>query len=110
VLEEVIYGTSRYCPNGNCVEAAPLPNGGVAIRDSKDRGKPPHIFTPEEWAAFIAGVKDGDFDFPHHPSQPDTQSVGTYRENNRVMPLNGLLRWGRVGRLGTSIKWRGRAR
>jgi Domain of unknown function (DUF397) len=63
VLNELIYATSRYCPGGNCVEAAALPDGAVALRDSKDRNKPPHIFTAEEWAAFVAGVKEGDFDF-----------------------------------------------
>lgn len=63
MLNELIYITSRYCPSGSCVEAAVLPNGAVAVRDSKDRNKPPHIFTAEEWAAFIAGAKDGDFDF-----------------------------------------------
>jgi hypothetical protein len=74
VPNEVIYATSRHCPSGNCVEAAALPDGAVAVRDSKDRNKPPHIFTPEEWAAFIAGVKDGDFDFHdgHRASQTPT--------------------------------------
>lgn len=64
---ELIYKTSRYCPDGNCVEAAAMSDGAVAIRDSKDRNKPPHIFTAEEWEAFVAGVKDGDFDFLNHP-------------------------------------------
>jgi hypothetical protein len=79
VLNEVIYGTSRHCPQGNCVEAAALPDGAVAVRDSKDRNKPPHIFTAEEWAAFIAGVKDGDFDFLQHQatSQPPRERVST---------------------------------
>lgn len=49
---------------GNCVEVAYLPDGGVALRDSKDRGLAPHHFTREEWAAFIAGVKNGEFDLP----------------------------------------------
>lgn len=71
LLNEVVYQTSRYCPNANCVEAAVLPDGTVALRDSKDRNKPPHIFTAEEWEAFVAGVKDGDFDFcyPQQASQ-----------------------------------------
>jgi hypothetical protein len=71
VSNEAIYVTSRFCRADSCVEAAVLPDGAVAVRDSKDRNKPPHIFTPEEWTAFIAGVKDGDFDFPdcHRGSQ-----------------------------------------
>ncbi len=49
---------------GNCVEVAHLPGGGVAVRDSKDRTKAPHIYTRPEWDAFLAGVKGGDFDSP----------------------------------------------
>jgi hypothetical protein len=48
----------------NCVEVAYLPRGGIALRDSKDRSAAPLFFTGEEWAAFIAGVKDGEFDLP----------------------------------------------
>lgn len=59
----VIYQTSRHCPDGNCVEAGVLPDGAISVRDSKDRDKPAHVFTREEWDAFVAGVKDGQFDF-----------------------------------------------
>lgn len=47
---------------GNCVEVAHLPEGGVAVRDSKDRGGPILVFTTAEWAAFVAGVHDGEFE------------------------------------------------
>lgn len=47
---------------GACVEVADLPGGGVAVRDSKDQAGPMLMFTPEEWQAFIGGVKDGEFD------------------------------------------------
>ena len=48
---------------GNCVEVADLPGGGRAVRDSKlgDTG-PVLRFTPAEWQAFVAGVRDGEFD------------------------------------------------
>jgi hypothetical protein len=36
----------------------------VAVRDSKDRGGPVHVFTPREWAAFVGGVLDGEFERP----------------------------------------------
>lgn len=45
-----------------CVEVAPLPDGGRAIRDSKDPKGPALRFTPAEWAAFTAGIRDGEFD------------------------------------------------
>jgi len=56
--------SSRSGTNGACVEVAFLPNGNVAVRDSKDHAKAPHIYTATEWQAFIAGVKDGEFDQP----------------------------------------------
>lgn len=45
-----------------CVEVADAPNGGRWLRDTKDRAKPAHYYTAHEWNAFIAGVKDGEFD------------------------------------------------
>ena len=48
--------------NGNCVEVAVLPDGGVALRDSKDRQGAVLQFTQAEWAAFATGMADGDFD------------------------------------------------
>lgn len=56
------YRISSFCASGGCVEVAPLPDGGVALRDSKDVSLPPHIFTPGEWDAFLRGVKAGEFD------------------------------------------------
>ncbi len=47
---------------GNCVEVADLDHGHRAVRDSKDPNGPALIFTPAEWAAFTAGVRDGEFD------------------------------------------------
>jgi len=56
--------TSRACNNSACVQVAHLPGGMVALRDSKDTTKSPHIFDSEEWAAFLTGVKAGEFDAP----------------------------------------------
>lgn len=47
---------------GNCVEVATNLEGVVAVRDTKDRTGGLLLFTPAEWAAFIASVKDGEFD------------------------------------------------
>jgi hypothetical protein len=49
---------------GNCVEVAHLPSGGVAVRDSKDHAKSPHLYTRGEWEAFLVGAKNGEFDLP----------------------------------------------
>jgi len=48
--------------NGNCVEVASLPDGGVGVRDSKDPSGPVLRFTPGEWHAFLGGARDGEFD------------------------------------------------
>ena len=55
---------SRMCSADGCVEVAHLPGGHVALRDSKDISKAAHVFDGEEWAAFIAGAKNGEFDLP----------------------------------------------
>jgi hypothetical protein len=45
------------------VEVAPLLNGGAVVRDSKDRTREPLTFDSHEWADFVSGVKNGEFDF-----------------------------------------------
>lgn len=50
--------------SGGCVEVAFLPRGDVAVRDTKDRTLAPHRYTAAEWAAFVAGVRAGEFDRP----------------------------------------------
>jgi len=41
----------------NCVEAAALPGGGVAIRDSKNPSAPYLTVTPGEWREFLDQVR-----------------------------------------------------
>jgi Domain of unknown function (DUF397) len=45
-----------------CIEVGRLANGQIAFRDSKDRSWPMLIFTNDEWLAFVAGVRAGEFD------------------------------------------------
>lgn len=48
---------------GTCVEVADLPDGGRAVRDTKQRGAGPVLcFTAGEWDAFVQGVRLGEFD------------------------------------------------
>jgi hypothetical protein len=47
--------------NGNCVEVASLPDGCIGVRNSREQG-PVLRFTAEEWAAFVGGAKEGEFD------------------------------------------------
>lgn len=63
-LPHVTWHKSSYSGGngGACVEVADLGNGHRAVRDSKDPSGPVLRFTPAEWAAFTAGVRDGEFD------------------------------------------------
>jgi hypothetical protein len=64
-----MFRTSSFCTLGNCVEVGLPPEGGVLVRDTKDVSRAPLSFTEEEWKAFVAGVKAGEFDmFGPQPS------------------------------------------
>jgi hypothetical protein len=47
---------------GNCVEVARLADGQVAVRNSRHCDGPALVFAAAEWAAFVGGARDGDFD------------------------------------------------
>ena len=53
--------SSRSTDQQGCVEVALAADGGRWLRDTKDRSRAAHYFTPVEWEAFVAGVKDGEF-------------------------------------------------
>ena len=55
---------ARACSASGCVEVAQLPGGLVALRDSKDVAKAPHVFDRAEWGTFLTGVRNGEFDVP----------------------------------------------
>lgn len=54
--------SERSNQSGNCVEVAALPDGGVAVRNSRYPDGPALVYTRAEMAAFVLGAKDGDFD------------------------------------------------
>jgi Domain of unknown function (DUF397) len=54
--------SGRSSAQGNCVELATLPGGGVAMRNSRDPEGPALLFTDAELDAFVGGVRDGEFD------------------------------------------------
>jgi hypothetical protein len=49
-------------PSGNCVEVAELPDGSIAVRNSRDPHGPALVYTRAEVTAFLAGVRNGEFD------------------------------------------------
>ena len=56
------FTVSSFCSLGGCVEVGRTADGTVLVRDTKDRAQA-LTFTDEEWVAFVAGVKAGEFDF-----------------------------------------------
>ncbi|WP_280369750.1 DUF397 domain-containing protein [Nocardia wallacei] len=56
--------STRSGNGGNCVEVAFFDTGMVGVRDSKDQSGPILQFTPMQWDAFTAGVRDGSFRRP----------------------------------------------
>ena len=54
--------TSSYSDDGGtCVEVAPGFVGVTPVRDSKDPEGPTLVFPADAFAAFVAGVKSGEF-------------------------------------------------
>jgi hypothetical protein len=58
----IAWRRSSRCATQSCVEIADLPDGGVAVRDSKSPDSTPIlVFAADEWNAFISGAKAGEF-------------------------------------------------
>ncbi|HEY0637813.1 MAG TPA: DUF397 domain-containing protein [Pseudonocardiaceae bacterium] len=53
---------SSFCTMGSCVAVALGADGRVAVRNSGDPDGPVVEFSRDEWAAFVLGVKNGEFD------------------------------------------------
>lgn len=66
-LQGAVWHKSRHSnPNGSCLEVAELPDGGIAVRNSRHPTGPVLIYTPAEISAFIQGAKEGEFDYLLH--------------------------------------------
>ncbi|MFI1018166.1 DUF397 domain-containing protein [Streptomyces sp. NPDC020965] len=62
IADAAWFKSSASTATGNCLEAAALPNGYVALRNSRFPAGPALVFSPEEIAAFLSGVKGDEFD------------------------------------------------
>ena len=64
VPDRLEFKSSSRSHGGACVEVARSPRDRlVTVRNSRSRHEATLAFTDEEWAAFVAGVKAGEFDF-----------------------------------------------
>lgn len=61
-FEAVWRKSSASNSSGSCVEVAALPDGDVAVRNSRYPAGPALIYRRAEMAAFVAGAKNGEFD------------------------------------------------
>jgi hypothetical protein len=53
---------STYCGSQSCVEVADLTAPAILIRDGKNPDGSVLSFGRGPWAAFVTGIKEGDFD------------------------------------------------
>jgi hypothetical protein len=64
-FDDLAWRTSTFSGSGGnssgCVEVAPLPGGGIAVRDTKDRSRAAHLHSSSAWLAFLAGIRAGEF-------------------------------------------------
>ena len=51
------FKSSKSYANGACITCARLPEGGMAVKDSKHPDGPALRFPPGQWQAFAAGLK-----------------------------------------------------
>jgi hypothetical protein len=49
-------------PSGNCVELAELAGGAIGLRNSRHPGGPVLVSSREGLAAFLEGIRSGEFD------------------------------------------------
>lgn len=54
--------SARSGKQGNCVELAPVPTRGVAVRNSRFPEGPALVFSVAEMSSFLADIKRGAYD------------------------------------------------
>jgi hypothetical protein len=62
VISHEQFRKSSFSGGGGCVEVRLLPDGHIALRDSKDLSLAPNHYTPTAWKAFLTGIRAGEFD------------------------------------------------
>jgi hypothetical protein len=62
-LSNAVWRTSSFSSSngGQCIEVAANLPGVVALRDSKDPDGPALVVEPAAFAAFVAGIRAGEF-------------------------------------------------
>lgn len=63
---DIPFHTSTFSEQGTCVEVG-RSDGVIQVRDTKNPDGATLAFSAQEWAAFVAGVKAGEFDAEARP-------------------------------------------
>lgn len=53
---------SSFSAGSGCVEVCLLPEGDIAVRDSKHPDVTPNHYSATAWKAFLAGIRTREFD------------------------------------------------
>ena len=63
-MDQRMWRKSSYSSDqgGNCVEVAELAGDGRAVRDSKDPDGAVLSISSSQWASFVHGLRDSEFD------------------------------------------------
>jgi uncharacterized protein DUF397 len=62
VISNDRFRKSSFSGGSGCVEVRRLPDGRIAVRDSKHPSLVPNHYTPTAWEAFLSGIRAGEFD------------------------------------------------
>ncbi len=62
-LADLSWRKSSFSGVNGCVESAVTSEGWVAVRDSKHPEAGHQLYTRQEWTAFLAGVRNNEFDY-----------------------------------------------
>jgi hypothetical protein len=61
-VTEPVFRISSHCSHTNCVAVAALADGSIVVRRAGIESGPELRFSADEWDAFLAGARDGEFD------------------------------------------------
>jgi hypothetical protein len=59
---DLAWRKSSFSGTNGCLEAAPLANGLIAVRDSKNPRDAYQVYNADAWRDFLDGVRNGEFD------------------------------------------------
>ncbi len=59
---DLVWRKSSFSGVNGCIEVAPLGQGRLALRDSKNPDDGFFVYNAHEWQSFLLGVRAGEFD------------------------------------------------